>query len=169
MAATCDGLGDSQVKPICESKLAAASGILRTLSKRYRNWGSLRPAVDCLKRFRKLLSTAKASHSYRKATVNSCKLGGTEPQGISRAGQTLLAGLMDIWHSPGFVALPTFLSGRKLPPGSLADARHFSFSVYATGAFQAATLVLELRQSESVNLCVDYLRGTAWDSRNFFY
>ena len=29
------------------------------------------------------------------------------------------------------------------------DARHFSFSLYATGAFQAATLLLELRGSES--------------------
>ena len=29
------------------------------------------------------------------------------------------------------------------------DARHFSFSVYTIGAFQAATPVLELRVSES--------------------
>ena len=29
------------------------------------------------------------------------------------------------------------------------DARHFSFSLYATGAFQAATQVLELRGTES--------------------
>ena len=29
------------------------------------------------------------------------------------------------------------------------DARHFSFSLYTTGAFQAATLLLELRGSES--------------------
>ena len=29
------------------------------------------------------------------------------------------------------------------------DTRYFSFSLYATGVFQAATLVLELRRSES--------------------
>ena len=32
---------------------------------------------------------------------------------------------------------------------ALLDARHFGFSLYATGAFQAAVLVLELRGSES--------------------
>ena len=44
------------------------------------------------------------------------------------------------------------------------DARHFSFSLYTTGAFQAATPVLELRGSESeyVSLFVSSLRGTAW-------
>ena len=45
--------------------------------------------------------------------------------------------------------LPTFLSGRKLSPSSHLDARHFSFSLDATGAFPAATPVLELRGSES--------------------
>ena len=29
------------------------------------------------------------------------------------------------------------------------DARHFSFSLYSTGTFQAATMLLELRESES--------------------
>ena len=54
---------------------------------------------------------------------------------------------------------------------SLLDARHFSFSLYATGAFQAAILVLELRGSESeyVSLCVGSLRGAAWDTKNFFH
>ena len=46
------------------------------------------------------------------------------------------------WH------LPTYLSRRKLSPSSHLDARHYIFSLYATGAFQAATLVLELRESE---------------------
>ena len=41
-----------------------------------------------------------------------------------------------------------FLSGRKLSPSSCMDARHFSVSLYATVAFQAATLVMELRGSE---------------------
>ena len=42
------------------------------------------------------------------------------------------------------------LSKRKLAPGTSPDARHFSFSLYATGAIQAAALVLEPRGSESV-------------------
>ena len=33
-------------------------------------------------------------------------------------------------------------------PSSCFDAKHFTFSLYATGAFQAATPVLELRGSE---------------------
>ena len=45
--------------------------------------------------------------------------------------------------------MPVVLSGRKLPPSSCPDARHFSSSPYATGVFQAATLVLEPRGSES--------------------
>ena len=45
--------------------------------------------------------------------------------------------------------LPAFLSGRKLSLSSYLDARHFSSSLYVTGTFQAATLVLELRGSES--------------------
>ena len=43
----------------------------------------------------------------------------------------------------------TFLSERKLSSSSRLDARHFSSSPYATGAFQATTPVLELRESES--------------------
>ena len=66
-----------------------------------------------------------------------------------------------IWHPPvGSVALsgegsekgqwplPTFLSERKLSPSFHLDARYFSSSPYATGVFQAATPVLELRESE---------------------
>ena len=94
------------------------------------------------------------------------ELGGTESQGISKAGQRVLARLMEshIWHWPassGSVALlwegsekgqwplPAFLSGRKLSPSSHHNARHFSFFLYATSAFQAATPMLELRGSES--------------------
>ena len=44
--------------------------------------------------------------------------------------------------------LLVFLSGRELSPSFHLDARHFSSSLNATGAFQAATLVLELRGSE---------------------
>ena len=79
----------------------------------------------------------------------ACKLGGAESLGISKAGQTVLARLMksQIWCE-----LPDSLQGgfRK---GTMAsarlDARHFRFSLYATGAFQAATSVLELRGSET--------------------
>ena len=79
-------------------------------------------------------------------------MGGTESQGISRVGQTVLTRLMEsqIWYPPaGSVAVPPILSGRKLSPSSLLDARHFSSSLCTSGAFQAATLVLELRGNES--------------------
>ena len=44
-----------------------------------------------------------------------------------------------------------------------SDARHFILSLYTTGAFQAATLVLELKGNESEQLSprVGSLRGTA--------
>ena len=44
------------------------------------------------------------------------------------------------------------------------DARYFNLSLYTTGAFQAATPVLELRGSESeyMSLFVSSLRGTSW-------
>ena len=45
--------------------------------------------------------------------------------------------------------LPTFLSEKKLSSSSHLDARQFSSSLYATGAFQASTSVLELRGSKS--------------------
>ena len=90
-------------------------------------------------------------------------MGETEPQGLSRVEQTVLAGLMEsqIWYLPAdSVALwgdgseklqwplTVFLSGRKLSPSSHIDGTHFSFSLYATGVFQAAILVLDLRGSE---------------------
>ena len=46
----------------------------------------------------------------------------------------------------------------QLSPNSLLDARYFSSSLYATGAFQTATPVLELRGSQSKSVCG--LRGT---------
>ena len=44
--------------------------------------------------------------------------------------------------------LPSFCLG-KLSPSFCLDATHFSSSLYATDAFQAATSVLELRGNES--------------------
>ena len=61
----------------------------------------------------------------------------------------MLATLLEtqIWHQP------TGSVGEGLSKGTMAsahlDARHFIFSLYATGTFQAATPVLELRESES--------------------
>ena len=76
-------------------------------------------------------------------------LGEVESLGISKAGQTALARFMEsqIWHQlAGSV-------GRRFRKGTMAsahfDARYFSFSLYITSAFQVATLVLELRGSES--------------------
>ena len=42
-----------------------------------------------------------------------------------------------------------FCVGEKLSPSSRPDARHCSSSLYVSGAFQAAALVLELSGSES--------------------
>ena len=67
------------------------------------------------------------------------------------------------------------LCGGGFRKGTMAsaclEARHFSFSLDATGSFQAAISVLELRGSESeqVSPCVGSLRGTAWGSRSFFH
>ena len=76
-------------------------------------------------------------------------MGGAEPLGISKVGQTVLARLMEsqIWHQ--FIS-PLGVGFRKgtMDSAHLGD-RHFSFSQYTTGAFQAATLVLELRASGS--------------------
>ena len=77
------------------------------------------------------------------------KLGGTESLGISKAGQTVLPSMMEsqIWHQPtGFVE-GEFGKGKMASPH--LDARYFSFSLYTTGAFQAAAPVLELRGRES--------------------
>ena len=76
-------------------------------------------------------------------------LGAAEFLGISKEGQTVLARLMEsqIWYQL------TSSVGGGFRKGTMAsaclDARHFSVSLYATGAFQAATLVLELRGNES--------------------
>ena len=102
--------------------------------------------------------------------VSWVEQGGAESLGISKAGQTVLASLMEsqMWHQlAGSV-------GRCFRKGSMAsahlDARYFSFSLYTTGAFQAGTPVLELRGSETeqVSLCVGSLTGTGWGSCSFF-
>ena len=76
----------------------------------------------------------------------------------------MLARLMEsqTWHPPassealcgevsekGQWPLLAFQFGRKLFFSSCLNVRHFSSSLYATGAFQASILVLELRRSES--------------------
>ena len=72
-------------------------------------------------------------------------LGEAESLGTSKVGQTMLASMMEsqIWHQlAGSVAG----CGGAVRKGTIAsahlDARHFSFSLHSTGAFQAATLVL---------------------------
>ena len=72
-----------------------------------------------------------------------------ESLGISKASQTVLARLMEsqIWHQ-----LASYV-GRWFRKGTVAsahlNARHFSFSQYSTGTFQAVALVLELIGSQS--------------------
>ena len=99
------------------------------------------------------------------------KLGGTESLGISNAGQTLLARLMEsqIWYQ--FASSVGGAFRKSTMTFARLDARYFSFSLYATGAFQDAYPVLELRgrESEYVSPGVCSLRGTAWGSRSFFH
>ena len=80
------------------------------------------------------------------------KLGGAESLGISKVGQTVLARLTETSES----RIRHRLAGsvrRRFRKHTMAsvhlDTRHFSSSLYATGAFQAATPVPELRMSES--------------------
>ena len=68
---------------------------------------------------------------------------------ISNAGQTVLAKLMQsqIWHQLASSVGGGFSKGTKA--SAHLDARHFSFSLYTTGVFQAAMPMVELRRSES--------------------
>ena len=77
------------------------------------------------------------------------KLNGAGSLGISKADQTVLAKLMDsqIWHQLAGSVRGGFRKGTTA--SAHPDARYFSSSLYASGAFQAATLVLELRGSKS--------------------
>ena len=64
--------------------------------------------------------------------------------------QTVLTKLMEcqIWHQPDDSVGGVFRKGAMA--SARLDARHFSFSLYATGAFpEAVTLMLELKGSES--------------------
>ena len=74
---------------------------------------------------------------------------GAESLGISNVGQMVLARLMEsqIWHKLASSVGEGFRKGTMT--SAHLDARYFIFSLYATSAFQAATLVLELKGSES--------------------
>ena len=82
------------------------------------------------------------------------KFGGAEYQAISRVWQTVVARSMESqnWHQLAGLVGWGFRKGTMA--SILLDASHFSSSLYATGAFQAAILVLELRGCESVYLVV---------------
>ena len=76
-------------------------------------------------------------------------LGRVESMGISKVGQTVLARLMEsqIWYH-----LDSSFGGgfrKRTVASDHLDARHFSSSLYVTGAFQASAQVMELRGSES--------------------
>ena len=79
-----------------------------------------------------------------------CKssLGGLEFLGISKVGQRILARLTEsqIWHQLASSVGGGFTKGTMA--SARLDARHFSFSLSTTGAFQAATPVLEFRGSK---------------------
>ena len=77
------------------------------------------------------------------------KLGGVESLGISNAGKTVLARLTEsqIWHQFASYVWGGFR--KRTMSSAHLDVRHFSSFLYATGAFQGANLVLELRGSMS--------------------
>ena len=79
----------------------------------------------------------------------ACELGGAKPLGISKTSQTVLARLMEsqIWHQLASSVGVEFSKGTMA--SACPDARHFTFSLYTTSVFQAATLALDLRGSES--------------------
>ena len=79
----------------------------------------------------------------------ACKLGGAESLGIRKVGQTVLARLTESqrWHQFAGSVRGRFRKGTMA--SACLDARHFSFSLYTTGAFPAAAPVLEVRGSES--------------------
>ena len=68
----------------------------------------------------------------------------------------------------GQCPLPTSLFGIKLPSSSCLYARHFSSSLYATGAFQAANPVLELRGGECKSVC-RFFKWNCLGLQKFFY
>ena len=76
------------------------------------------------------------------------KLGGLEPLWISKVGHTVLVRWVEsqMWYQP------TSSGWGGLSKGTMAsacpDASHFSISLYTTGAFQAASPMLELRGYE---------------------
>ena len=60
-----------------------------------------------------------------------------------------------------------FLSGRKLFPTSHLDAKHFSSSLYVTGAFLAATLMLELEGVSLNKFMCGFFKGNCLGLQKF--
>ena len=142
MAATCAGLGDSQGSQVVNlGWLLLALGLGLTEASYYL--------------FDRICEVVKheptpAIHMGKQFGW-TCKLGGCESQGMSRVRRAVLARLMEsqIWHQLAGSMRQRF---RKATMASAhLDARHFSSSLYATVAFQAAAPLLELRGSESVS------------------
>ena len=134
MATSYTGLGDSQAKPSCQSRLAASNASL-----------GLTEAGCCL--FDRIWEARPAIIMEKK--LRCChKLGGVESLGIFKVGHTILAMLMEsqIWHQP--IGSVGGGPNKRTMASARPDARHFRLSLYTTGALQVATLV-ELRRSKS--------------------
>ena len=72
----------------------------------------------------------------------------------------LPAGSVSLWgFRKGTVASAHFSVLEKAVPQLSPNAGHFSFSLYGTGDFQAATPVLELRGSVSKSTCDFFKRN----------
>ena len=76
-------------------------------------------------------------------------LGGAESLGISKEGQTVLARLMGSQTWKLFAGSMEGGFRKGIMASAHLDARHFGFSLYATGDFQSVIPVLELRGNES--------------------
>ena len=149
VAATCSGLGDSQAKPSCETKLAAASAGSGA------HWGQLL-LFDRLSEVVKLPFTRKSSLGRPVCWVGQSFWGSpTWSNGVS-----LVKGVSN--RAPACSLHGSAGGGPRKGPVSCAhpSASHFSLAQDATGGLQAATPVLELRgsKSEKMSLCVGSLR-----------
>ena len=115
-------------------------------------------------------------HEPRPAIHMRSSLGGPvswvgQSVGISKAGQMVLARLMElqVWHQLGSSVLcGAGLEKGQWPLFALMPDTSVSPSMPLV-PYQGATLVLELRGSESekVSPYVGSLRGTVWGSRSF--
>ena len=70
--------------------------------------------------------------------------------GVLQGGSNSVSQVDGLGYGTSLLALWGAGFRKETIASACLEARYFSFSLYSTGAFQVATLVLELRRSESV-------------------